>query len=179
MRTNQIPRQVPPAPKYLRLWASTLICGFLPFGEFSQNRRSHRSHHTLAVAAFLELYLVLSSFFASRAYYAWGFISATGCVVALTTATTTILLVYFLLCAEEWRWHWRAFFAGGGSAVWLILYGCYYWMARLSLDSYASVVLYFGYVFIFATFIFLMCGTVGFVASYWSVKRLYSAIRID
>ncbi|KAG9120329.1 hypothetical protein FRC07_004215, partial [Ceratobasidium sp. 392] len=70
VRVNQIPRQIPPAPKYLRPWAASLLAGILPFG-----------------AAFVELYFVLSSLFASRAYYAFGFIALTAGVVLLTTAT--------------------------------------------------------------------------------------------
>lgn len=51
----------------------------------------------------MELYFVLSSLFASRAYYAFGFLALTAGVVALTTATVTILFTYFVLCAEEYR----------------------------------------------------------------------------
>ncbi len=54
-------------------------------------------------AAFVELYFVLSSLFASRAYYAFGFLALTAGVVALTTATVTILFTYFVLCAEDYR----------------------------------------------------------------------------
>ena len=46
---------------------------------------------------------MLSSLFASRAYYAFGFLALTAGVVSLTTATVTILFTYFLLCAEEYR----------------------------------------------------------------------------
>ena len=58
-------------------------------------------------AAFVELYFVLSSLFASRAYYAFGFLALTAGVVALTTATVSILFTYFMLCAEEYRYEWR------------------------------------------------------------------------
>ena len=51
----------------------------------------------------MELYFVLSSLFASRAYYAFGFLALTAGIVSLTTATVTILFTYFLLCAEEYR----------------------------------------------------------------------------
>lgn len=54
-------------------------------------------------AAFVELYFVMSSLFASRAYYAFGFLALTAGVVGLTTATVTILFTYFVLCAEEYR----------------------------------------------------------------------------
>ncbi|KAF8235984.1 hypothetical protein L208DRAFT_1422169 [Tricholoma matsutake] len=162
VRVNQIPRQIPPYPKYLRPWAATLLSGILPFG-----------------AAFVELYFVLSSIFASRAYYAFGFMALTAGVVMLTTATVTILFTYFILCAEEYRWHWRAFLIGGGSAFWFFAYGLFYWASRLSLDSLSSVIIYLGYLTILSHFVFLVTGTIGFLSSYWAVRKLYSAIRVD
>ena len=57
-----------------------------------------------AGAAFVELYFVLSSLFASKAYYAFGFLALTAGVVGLTTATVSILFTYFLLCSEEYRY---------------------------------------------------------------------------
>ncbi|KAG8887233.1 hypothetical protein FRB98_000330 [Tulasnella sp. 332] len=138
---NQIPRQIPPGPRYLRPWMATLIGGILPFG-----------------AAFVELYFVMSSLFASRAYYAFGFLSLTAGIVVLTTATVSILFTYFMLCAEEYRWHWRSFLIGGGSAFWLFAYGVFYWASRLSLDSFTSAVLYFGYLFLLSVLDFLVTG---------------------
>jgi transmembrane 9 superfamily protein 2/4 len=128
VRVNPIPRQIPPVPWYLNPYPSAILGGILPFG-----------------AAFVELYFVLSSLFGNRAYYAFGFLFLTFLVVVLTTATVTVLFVYFVLCAEEYRWHWRSFLIGGGSAFWLFVYGVWYWASRLSLDSVTSVVLYFGY----------------------------------
>lgn len=51
----------------------------------------------------MELYFVLSSLFASRAYYAFGFVALTAAVVVITTATVSILFTYFILCSEEYR----------------------------------------------------------------------------
>jgi len=45
----------------------------------------------------------MSSLFASRAYYAFGFLALTSGVMGLTTATVSILFTYFMLCAEEYR----------------------------------------------------------------------------
>jgi len=116
----------------------------------------------------------MSSLFASRAYYAFGFLALTAGVVSLTTATVTILFTYFNLCAEEYRcvelhlfvtrdldsfrWHWRSFLIGGGSAFWILAYGLFYWMSRLSLDSFSSVTLYLGYLFLISVFDFLVTG---------------------
>ncbi|KAH8980221.1 Nonaspanin TM9SF [Lactarius hatsudake] len=159
---NPIPRQIPPPPRYLRPWAIALLGGILPFG-----------------ATLVELYFVLSSLFASRVYYAYGFLALAAGVVGLTTATVTILFTYFVLCAEEYRWHWRAFLTGGGNAIWLLAYGLFYLVSRLSLDSFSSVALYFGYFFLFAILDFLVTGTIGFLATYWAIRKLYGSVRID
>lgn len=101
---------------------------------------------------------MLSSLFASRAYYAFGFLALTAGVVSITTATVSILFTYFILCAEEYRWHWRAFLTGGGSAFWVLAYGLFYWISRLSLGSFSSVVLYMGYLLLLSVFVFLITG---------------------
>ena len=120
---------------------------------------------------------MLSSLFASRAYYAFGFLALTAGVVSLTTATVSILFTYFVLCAEEYRcvtllngrfdlserlitssWHWRAFLAGGGSAFWLFAYGIFYWISRLTLGSLSSVILYMGYLLLLSLLTFLVTG---------------------
>jgi transmembrane 9 superfamily protein 2/4 len=128
VKANSIPRQIPPIPWYLRPVQSAILAGILPFGP-----------------AFVELYFVLSSLFGNRAYYAFGFLFLTFLVIVLTTATVSILFTYFILCAEEYRWHWRSFLVGGGSAFWVFVYGTWYWASRLNFDSFTSVVLYFGY----------------------------------
>ena len=121
--------------------ATTIFSGVLPFG-----------------AATVELHYVMSSLFASKAYYAFGFLALTTGVVALTTATITILFTYFILCAEEYRWHWRAFLAGGGSAVWVFAYGIVYWLTQISTSSGSSFILYLGYLVLMSVLVFLMTG---------------------
>ncbi|KIR60196.1 endosomal P24A protein [Cryptococcus bacillisporus CA1873] len=162
VRVASIPRQIPPKPWYLSTWPAAILGGILPFG-----------------AAFVELYFVLSSLFGNRAYYAFGFLFLTFVIVALTTATVTVLFVYFLLCAEEYRWHWRAFLIGGGSAFWLFAYGVWYWASRLYLNGFTSVVLYFGYLFLVSLLDFLIGGSIGYVATYFMLRRLYTSIRVD
>ncbi|KAF9049763.1 endosomal P24A protein [Panaeolus papilionaceus] len=162
VRVNAIPRQVPPGPKYLKPWAAAILGGILPFG-----------------ATFVELYFILSSLFASRAYYAFGFLALTAGIVVLTTATVTILFTYFLLCAEEYRWQWRSFLIGGGSAFWVLAYGLFYWATRLRLATLSNIALYLGYLFLLSLLDFLATGTIGFLAAYWAVRKLYTAIRVD
>lgn len=46
----------------------------------------------------------MNSLFGAKAYYAFGFLALTSVVVAFTTATTTVLMCYFHLCAEDYRY---------------------------------------------------------------------------
>ncbi|KAM0746172.1 endosomal P24A protein [Meredithblackwellia eburnea MCA 4105] len=162
VRINQIPRQIPPSEWWLKPWPSALLAGLLPFG-----------------AAFIECYFIMQSLFGAKVYYAFGFLALTFAVVALTTATSTILLSYFLLSAEEYRWHWRSFLAGGGSAFWLLAYGILYWATRLHLDGFANKVLYLGYLLILTALSFLITGSIGFVSTYAFLRVIYSRIRVD
>jgi transmembrane 9 superfamily protein 2/4 len=89
-----------------------------------------------------------------------------------------------------------AFDITSGSAFWVFLYGLFYWISRLSLDSLSSAVLYIGYLLLMTVLVFLVTGklafpkgltlltrsctgTVGFLATYWAVRKLYTAIRVD
>lgn len=135
-------------------------------------------------AAFIESYFIMQSLFGAKAFYAFGFLALTSVVVALTVATTTILMCYFHLCAEEYRWasffarrsscsdpiscrwHWRSFLAGGGSAFWLLAYGLLYWATRLKLDGLANKVLYVGYLLLISLMCFMITGAIGFCSTY-------------
>ncbi|PWN45536.1 hypothetical protein IE81DRAFT_320298 [Ceraceosorus guamensis] len=161
-RTNAIPRQIPPVQWYLRPLQSAIMAGILPFG-----------------AAFLELFFVLNSLFGTRIYVAFGFLALTFIVTALTTATVTILYTYFALCAEDYRWHWRAFMTGGGSSFWLFAYGLFYWATRLSLPGLSTKILYLGYLSLLGLVNFLLFGSIGYFAAWMAVKRMYTAVRVD
>lgn len=162
VRTNPIPRQIPPGPWYLRRVPSMLIGGILPFG-----------------AGFLELHFILNSLFGTRIYYAFGFLAGTFLVTALTTATVSVLFAYFHLCTEEWRWQWRSFHTGGGSAIWLFLYGLFYWASRLSLPGLSNKVLYLSYLSILCLLDFVLFGTIGYLACWMALERMYKRVRID
>lgn len=74
----------------------------------------------------------------------------------------TLALFFFFFTNSAvlilFRWHWRSFVIGGGSAFWVLAYGLFYWASRLKLDSLSAVVLYLGYLFLIAVFDFLITG---------------------
>jgi transmembrane 9 superfamily member 2/4 len=142
-KVNQIPRQIPPCAASLRPLPSLLMTGFLPFG-----------------AIFVELYFIMSSLWTSRIYYMFGFLFICYALMIMTTACTTILLVYFLLCAEDYRWHWRAFLGAGMTGVYVFLMALGFWMMRVSFGGLTGAVLYVGYSALVGFLVFVLTGEI-------------------
>nr|POE93550.1 transmembrane 9 superfamily member 1 [Quercus suber] len=161
-RTNQIPRQIPPARGYLRTVPSMLLVGVLPFG-----------------AIFVELYFIMNSLWSSRIYYMFGFLFLSFGLLIATSASVTILMIYFVLCAENYHWQWRAFASSGASAIYVFLYSLIYWAQMLSFSSFTGGLLYLGYSLLLSGLWFVLSGTIGFFASWIFIHRIYASLKID
>jgi transmembrane 9 superfamily protein 2/4 len=141
VRTNQIPRQIPPVTTYLKPVPSMLLVGLLPFG-----------------AIFVELYFIMSSIWFSKIYYMFGFLFLCYGLMIMTCAAVTVLMVYFLLCAENYNWQWRAFLAAGTTSGYIFLNAIIYWVSKLSLGGFAGSVLYIGYSLLISFLFFILTG---------------------
>ncbi|KAK6851430.1 hypothetical protein PG995_012552 [Apiospora arundinis] len=162
VRTNQIPRQIPPTTTYLKPIPSMLLVGILPFG-----------------AIFVELYFIMSSIWFSKIYYMFGFLFLCYGLMIITCAAVTVLMVYFLLCAENYNWQWRSFLAAGMSAGYIFANALIYLVSKLSLGGLSGTVLYIGYSALLSFLFFILTGSIGFFSSWWFVQKIYSSIKID
>ena len=177
-RVNQIPRQIPQVSRSLSLWPSILMTGVLPF-----------------CAIFVELYFIMTSLWTSKIYYMFGFLFICYGLMLLTSACTTVLLVYFMLCAEDYRWQWRAFIGAGMTGGYVFLNALGFWAMKISFGGLTGTVLYIGYSALIGFLVFLLsgkfrpcmrdrdanatAGTIGFAASFLFARRIYSSIKID
>lgn len=141
VKTNQIPRQIPPTTGYLRVIPSMLMVGALPF-----------------FAIFIELYFILSSLWSSRIYYMFGFLFLCFGLMILTSAAVTIILIYFVLCVENYHWQWRAFAASGASAAYVFAYSLLYWARSISFSSWTGGLLFLGYSALISFLWFVLTG---------------------
>lgn len=162
VRTNQIPRQIPPQPKSLKLFPTVALAGILPFG-----------------AIFIEIYYIYNSLWFHKIYYMFGFLFMCYFLMIITTATVTILLTYFLLCAENYQWQWRAFIASGACSFYIFLHAIIYLICQLSLGGFTSNVLYLGYSILITFIAFVLTGSIGFIASFFFIRKIYASIKID
>lgn len=92
VRVNQIPRQVPEQSKYLSPIPSILISGIMPFAVI-----------------FMELFFIIKSMWQDQYYYMFGFIALVFFILVITCVEITIVIVYFQLCSEDYRWQWKSF----------------------------------------------------------------------
>lgn len=138
---NQIPRQIPPSTTYLRRVPSMLLVGILPFG-----------------AIFVELYFIMNNMWFGKVYYMFGFLFLTYTIMIVTCAAVSILLVYFLLCSENYHWQWRSFTTAGASAGYVFANALLYWISKLSFGSFTSGVLYLGYSLLLSFLFFILTG---------------------
>ncbi|RPA79081.1 hypothetical protein BJ508DRAFT_227757 [Ascobolus immersus RN42] len=162
VRTNQIPRQIPPPPPYLRPLPATLLTGLLPFA-----------------AIMVELIYIMKSIWFAKVYYMFGFLFLCYGIMIMTCATATALMIYFVLCGEEYRWHWRAFWGAGMVGGYVCLNALAWWVGKLSLGGVTSNVLYLGYSLLMGFLFAVLTGTIGFFASWAFVHKIYSSIKID
>lgn len=162
VRTNQIPRQIPDQSIYTQPIPGIIMGGVLPFG-----------------CIFIQLFFILNSIWSSQMYYMFGFLFLVFLILVITCSETTILLCYFHLCAEDYHWWWRSFLTSGFTAVYLFIYCCHYFATKLSIEDAASTFLYFGYTAIMVFLFFLLTGTIGFMACFWFIRKIYSVVKVD
>lgn len=159
--TSNIPRQIPPQPWYLHPFITGLVGGLLPFG-----------------ACFVELFFLMSSIWMDQYYYVFGFLLIVFVILVITCAEMSIVLTYFQLCSEDYNWWWRSFTTAGATAMYVFCYSFLYF-SRLESTMMVTVFLYFGYMTLVCTGLFLLTGTIGFLSSYYFNYQIYGSIKVD
>ncbi|CAB4057399.1 TM9SF3 [Lepeophtheirus salmonis] len=104
-RINAVPRPIPEKKWYMEPVIIIFMGGILPFGSI-----------------FIEMYFVLTSFWAYKYYYVYGFMLLVFLILIVVTICVTIVCSYFLLNAEDYRWQWTSFSVGASTSSYLYLY---------------------------------------------------------
>jgi len=162
LAVNQIPRLIPEQKWYLRPPVTVVLAGIIPFG-----------------AAFIELFFILSSLWLNKFYYVFGFFAVVAVILAITCAEISIVMTYFQLCYEDHEWWWRSFFTSASSGLHLFLYSIFYFTTSLKMANVSSGILYFAWMLV-VSYVFAICtGTIGFLATFVFVRKIYSALKVD
>ena len=156
------PRSIPNVPWYLKFYVTIPVAGMLPFG-----------------AVFVEIYIIMTSIWMDQFYYVYGFLVMVFAILLITCAEITIVIVYFQLCTEDYRWWWRSFFTAGCVAMYVWVYSLYYFYTQLDMMLFVSGVVYFAYMSIGCLALFMITGLVGWYSTFWFVHFIYGALKVD
>ena len=162
-RTKRTPREIPAHIPWHRTWyAQALMSGFISFA-----------------AMFVELYYIFASLWGYAPYNLYGVLTVVFCILLVVDVTITVALVYFQLAAEDHRWWWSSFLYGGSVSLFVMLYSAYFFVFKSEMSGLLQATVFFGNMLLISFALFLMMGTVGFVASWVFVKRIYATIKVN
>ena len=162
VRVNLIPRQIPPQPWYMSSSIVVFFGGVLPFGAVS-----------------VELFFIMSALWLHQIYYIFGFLFLVMIILVATCAETTILMCYFQLCNEDYRWWWRSMVSSGSCAGYIMLYAVWYFFTELDMNGFVPAALYFGYMAMISFAFFILTSSIGFYSCFWFVTKIYGSIKVD
>eukprot|EP01035_Chromulina_nebulosa_P020450 gene20450-26535_t len=162
VRTNQIARHIPEQVWYTHPAFSIALGGILPFG-----------------AVCIELFFVMSAIWLHHVYLVFGFLFVVFLILIITCAEITMVMCYFQLCNEDYRWWWKSFLSAGSSGGYLFLYSIWYLISKLQIRGFLSLSLYFAYMSMVSITFFILTGSIGFFSCLWFVRKIYGAIKVD
>jgi len=161
-RVNSIPRLIPDKRWYARPSVLIALGGVLPFGSI-----------------FIEMYFVFTSFWNYKFYYVYGFMLLVYLILLIVTVCVTIVVTYFLLNNEDYRWPWTSFLSSASTSVYVFLYSLYYFFVKTKMSGFFQTVFYFSYMGLFCAALGLLCGTLGYMGCSIFVRRIYLNIKSD
>lgn len=106
----------------------------------------------------LPLQRICLPFRTGQMYYMFGFVTLAFVVLLVVCGETSILLCYFHLCTEDYRWWWRSFFSTGTTSVYLFLFSLHYFFYKTTIVGSLSYLVYFAYTFIIVFLFFIIAG---------------------
>jgi transmembrane 9 superfamily protein 2/4 len=158
-------RRLPPRrPWYMRVLiflARAVFFDILPFG-----------------ALFLELYYILASAWMGYYYNTFGFMLLALSIAIVTCAFTSVVITYFRLRREDYRWWWSSLTTAGAIGLYIFLYSFIY-LRQLEVASPVALSIFFLYMALVSLGIAFMFGFVGVMANIWFTKRMYSTLQRD
>ncbi|KAI9217296.1 hypothetical protein BC828DRAFT_391526 [Blastocladiella britannica] len=161
-RVNPIPRLIPHHAWHTHPAFLITAGGLLPF-----------------MSAYVEFYYVLASAAGLKVYYMYGMLFAACGLLVSTVACCGVVVAYWLVNAEDHRWHWVTFYASGSSAVYMFLYSAYFYYFKTQMHGLFQFAFYFGYAAVGCFCTFITLGAIGHLAANQFMLRVYSNVKLD
>eukprot|EP01002_Notosolenus_urceolatus_P012712 NODE_427_length_2095_cov_34.292278_g342_i0.p1 GENE.NODE_427_length_2095_cov_34.292278_g342_i0~~NODE_427_length_2095_cov_34.292278_g342_i0.p1 ORF type:complete len:585 (+),score=174.89 NODE_427_length_2095_cov_34.292278_g342_i0:191-1945(+) len=160
--TKQMPRPIPPVPRWRGPIFHVMLAGFLPFSS-----------------AYVELYYVFMSLWGHQLYTPYGILYLVFGILLMVVASITVAFTYLQLSMENWNWWWLSLVSGGSPAFFMYLYCFTFLWTESEMSGFMQLSYYFGYMAIICYGLFMVLGSVGFWCSFQFVLRIYESIKSD
>eukprot|EP00798_Chlamydomonas_sp_ICE-L_P031784 gene31785-6981_t len=149
VKTNQIPRHIPPPPLAADPWLLFFAAGILPFGT-----------------VFIELYFAMTSLWMGYFYYLFGFVLLIGTLTMIINAELSVL------CTSFHRGGSVALYVAIYAFGFLLC-------SLTSLSGFMPVLIYLCYMTVIIFGFYLSMATVGVLSSYIFVRAIFGAIKAE
>eukprot|EP00474_Spongospora_subterranea_P010010 CRZ10468.1 hypothetical protein [Spongospora subterranea] len=161
-RVSSMRRPIPLMPWYFNETTLALLGGILPFGSI-----------------LIEMHFILTALWNYKFYYVYGFLLLVFGILTIVTVCVTVVIIYFRLNSEDYRWQWMAFNCGVSTGFYVFLYCCYYFVFKTKMSGFLQDVFYFGYSLLLASGVSFVCGSVALTGGLIFVNRIYKDIKSD
>lgn len=163
-KTKQIARVIPPERQswFTKAPYCIIAGGVLPFAS-----------------VMLEVYFIMEAVWLHQLYYVMTFLFGVFLILVTICAEMSISLCYLQLNAEDHQWHWKSFLNSASFGGYLMVYSVWFSVSKLALIGFMPTIVYFTYMSMVALALGLFCGSVGFLSSFWFVRTIYGAVKVD
>mmetsp|Transcript_31146 Transcript_31146/g.55819 ORF Transcript_31146/g.55819 Transcript_31146/m.55819 type:complete len:120 (-) Transcript_31146:132-491(-) len=113
-------------------------------------------------------------------YYLFGFVLFSAILTCVITAQVSVVATYLQLCNEDYQWWWQSFYRGGSVACFVGTYAVTFLISSLSnMHGSLSVLVYLCYMGLLCYTMYILLGTVGFLASYYFTLKIFASVKCD
>ena len=99
-------------------------------------------------------------------------------VLIIVSIEITIILIYVNLCYGDYVWWWKSFALGGSSGIYIFIYTIYYFF-NLKITRLSAMIVYFGIMGMISVIVFLVCGGISTIVTFFVLRQIYSMIKVD
>ena len=158
---HQVPNLMPLQPWYLSNKFVYLFAGILPF-----------------TAIIVELFYLMGSIWRHYYYNLFGFLLISLFLLLLLSSLMSIIIIHHQLNKGNYHWWWRSFLISGSCVIYYFLFSIYYFLS-LKMTRISSIVIYFSTMGLIGFIMFTICGSVGFLVTFFYINKIYSSIKLD
>ncbi|KAJ1482279.1 Endomembrane protein 70-domain-containing protein [Baffinella frigidus] len=125
------------------------------------------------------MYFIFTSFWNYKFYYVYGFVLLVFSILIVVCTCVSIVVTYFLLNSEDYRWPWTAFLSSASTALYVFAYATYYFFFKTKMYGLFQTMFYFGQTAVMCAGLGIVCGSVGYLGARAFVFRIFSGVKSD